>query len=71
MEPLKYPHDRHDGYVMLSMQGAVYVPRFTREDGERAPFLSYKRHWSAWRVLMTRFYGQDYEPCILNRDLGL
>jgi hypothetical protein len=63
---LKYPYDRVDGYVQLSVDGLAFVPRFTREDKLRTPFLNFKRHWVAWRVLMKRMYGENYEPSTLS-----
>jgi len=63
---LKYPHDRVDGYVQLSVNGLAFVPRFTREEKERTQFLNFKRHWVAWRTLLRRMYGDGYEPCALS-----
>lgn len=67
--PLKYPHDRYNGYVELSLNSKFYVPYFSREHKNISEFQNYKDHWRAWRELCRRRFGKQFEPCsISNMD---
>ena len=57
-----YPHDRLNGYVLLSVGDRFYVPRFKRAETGLNHFQSFKKHWSAWRVLLGRAAENECAP---------
>lgn len=65
---LKYPEDRYDGYVILEFDGKPYVPRLTRCDEYMQEYRNIKKHCVAWRILLKRWYGKDFEPCAVSES---
>jgi hypothetical protein len=61
----KYPHDRHNGYVVLECNDVPWIPFLKFEAEKTKSFAEYKHYWNIWKTLSKRLYGKDYEPSAL------
>lgn len=64
IKPLRYPDDRFNGFVIQDIEGRYFVPKIEVGGG----FKEYRRYWRAWRELMRRQFGKEFDPAAIKNQ---